>query len=364
MTDETPVVVDDVQPESQVADTPAAETPEDQVAAFKAAAEAVSEADVPRETKPAEAAPVADTPAVAAPAAAAAPVVEDPKAATKAAVDADIAKFNEDLKAGGHKPLTKAAEERFRELAARPKPEDVEREIAPLRHQAERMAQWDDVVAQSTATGEEIQNALGVIQATKSGDPAREMQAADALLTVVRSIYEKNGRELPGMNDPLAAHADLKEFVESGAVTRAAALKIAADRAALTRTTERTEQLTAEQQHQASVTRARADVDVLNDQLKAADPAQFAAKLQYLIPTLEVIRDRYPPHEWVQRITAAYLKLPSVPQPVAAPVVVAPAKPRVGPVPLRPTGGNGGMRATVPEDPLAAFKLGVASLQE
>src|SRR6185312_259549 len=98
------------------------------VEAFTKAVEEVSpKAEVPRETKPASDAPVAKPETPAAKTASEIAAEADPKAVEKAAVDAEVAKLNDDLKAGGHKPLTKAAEERFRQLATRPKPEDVEK---------------------------------------------------------------------------------------------------------------------------------------------------------------------------------------------------------------------------------------------
>jgi len=366
----TPAVTEDATPAADTpADTgaavPAAGTREENhdamVAEFKKAVESVTpKAEVKDDAPPAavEAKP-APIPAEPAKADAAPPVVADPKAA----IDAEVAKLNEELRASGHKPLTKASEERFRkmatELAERPTKDAIEKEYAPVVQQAQRMSQWDDVVRQSTATGEEIQNALGFIQATKSGDPKRELQAADALLEAVKQIYQRNGKELPGMVDPLQGHADLSAAVENG-MDRKDALRIAQERAALSRTQDTNKRLTDEQSLHQATQRAAQDVDALNDQLKAADP-QFAQKLQFLIPTLRVIKQTMHPSQWVPAIKDAYLAIPAIPAP--APIQAAPVvKPPVGPVPVRPTGNAVPMRQAVPTDPLAAFKHGIERL--
>src|SRR5262249_9678080 len=79
---------------------------------------------------------------------------------------------------------------------------------------------------------------------------------------------------------------------------------------------------------------ARANIDTLNAQLKSNDP-QFLAKLPYLMPSLNTIKNTLHPSQWVAAIKDAYLAIPALPQ-AAAPAPEH-AKPPVGHVPSRPT---------------------------
>ena len=333
------------------------------VEAFTKAVEEVSpKADSAKQATDSAPAKV-DTQAAAQPAKAdAQPAVDaDPVAAQKAAIEDDLRKFNDDLKAKGHKPLSSTAADRFRELSARPKPEDVEKIVAPLKQQAERMAQWDQVVQESGATGAEIQNALYVIQATKSGNPKAEMAAADAMFAVVQDIYKRNGRELPGAVDPLDGHNDLAAAVEAGEITRKFALETAKARAMEVRNNEQNQRQQEQQQFQQAETEARAQLNQLGQSLHTADPAQYVAKYSALIPAMKIIRETMHPSQWQAAVFRVYQELPYTPAPAPAPTPAP--RPHVGAVPMRPTGGNGAMRAAVPKDEVAAFKFGVESVR-
>lgn len=378
---ETPITTADAgtmadfggQPETPAAETPAAETPPPSreelqakdVEAFTKAVEEVSADEAPRGTK--DPAPEASKPeAVAKPETPAQPAAEaDPKAAAKAAVDAEVAKLNDDLKAGGHKPLTKAAEERFRELASRPKPEEVEKIVAPLKAQAERMERWDTIVEQTKATGQQLDTALQYIAAYNSGDPKLMGQAAELMFQEVAGMFKALGRELPGQVDPLQDHPDLAGAVEAGEMTRKYALETARARAVEARTSEQSQRQNEQLEFQRAETDARAKLNTLGQSLHTADPQQYLAKYPALIPGMKLIRERFHPSEWEARTFQLYQELPytppSIQQPPAQPQ--APAKPKVGSVPIRPTGGNGAMRPQVPNDPVAAFKFGVENMR-
>lgn len=276
-----------------------------------------------------------------------------------------IAEINAALKREGRAPLTEKSMGRMRHFAqqakaAQEKIKPLEDQVASLRPQAERMAQWDDVVRESRASGEQIQRAMGYLQAINSGDPRMQNQALDAMIAEVQHWSKLLGREVPGV-DPLSEHADLARAVEEGGLERATALRIANDRAMLARTGEHTQRLSQQQEIQQATQRARQDIDVLNDQLKAADP-QFVQKLPFLVPTIQLIQQTQHPSQWAAAIRDAYLKIPALPQPAPAPApkpAAAAPKPPVGAVPVRPTGNaSAAMRPSIPDDPVAAFKLG------
>jgi hypothetical protein len=285
-----------------------------------------------------------------------APAETDPAALQKAEVDADIRKINDDLKAQGRKGLTKAAEEQFRKLASRPKPEEVEKIVAPLREQAERMAKWDTAIEQTRASGEQIQTALQYIAAYNSGDPNLMGQAADLMFKEVSGMFKALGRELPGTIDALQDHPDLAAAVEDGSVTRKFALETAQARALQARNAEQSQRTQEQQQYQQSEGEAKARLNTLGETLYKADPAMYQAKYAALLPAMKVIRESLHPSAWEAAVFRVYQELPYTPAPTQ---VQAPPQPKVGSVPLRPTGGNGAqLRAKVPDDPVAAFRFG------
>lgn len=320
------------------------------VEAFRAAAEKAEQPSVPRETPAAEAVAKPETPAK--PAAEAAPAETQPtnaEAAEKAVVEEQIVTL-------GIK--NEKAKEKFRELSQRPTKEAVEEIVAPLREQAQRMQKFDEIVSAARATGEQIQSAFGYLQAINSGDPRRMSEAADAMLKETTWLFKRLGRELPGVVDPLADHPDLAQAVEAGDITRKFALETANARTMQARTAEHSQRTTEEAQYQHEVQVARTRLDTIGKELFAADAAQYQAKYPYLLPQLEFIRDNLPPNQWEQAVLRAYSRLPYTPAAATPPPVAAPHKPPVGAVPLRPTGGNGAMRAAVPADPVAAFRFG------
>lgn len=266
------------------------------------------------------------------------------------------------------------AEERFRELTSQVK------ELTPLRealakHQitdasrieqviesAQRAQEWEDTVLASTATPEQFGSALNVIKAMNSDDPKMQNAAFDAMLGEVVNLGRRLGREVPGLVDPLEAHADLLQEVNNGDISRKRALEIAAQRATSTVVETRETTRAQQDQHQAALNQAITDITALNDQLKAADP-DYARKLALLQPTLDVIRETVHPSQWKDKIERAYRKLPALP-PAAAPAPAPAPAPRVpvSHMPVRPTGGNLSMRQK-PKNDMEAFEAGLKSLQ-
>lgn len=307
------------------------------------------------EAKPADAEPAA----VAKPADPAAPVVPVVPVvpASPAALDVDA-----EIKSLG---LKKAASDRFRELAtAVPFKEELikagitePKQIEGLIATAQRAEGYESAFRATGGTPEQISNTLGYVQAINSGDPAKMNQAFEALTKEVQWLGQKLGREVPGLLDPLEAHPDLLNEVEIGDLTRKRALELVQQRATATRATEQAGRFSTQQAQQQETDAAMSAIGQLNATLKANDP-QFAAKLPFLQPALNMIRTTLPPSQWVNAIKDAYLALPAIPQP--APQVQQRAP--VGNMPLRPTGASGGM-VRQPKSDIEAFEMGAASVR-
>ena len=245
---------------------------------------------------------------------------------------------------------------RFRELSNQVRELSVLREEAPvLREKARLQEQWQGIVAESTATAPQLEQALAYIQSVNSGDPERLGIAAKAMLEV-KWAYNKLGWELPGVVDPLEKHADLIEAVNDGDMTRKGALEVAASRAREAVSTARTQTKSKEDEYAEALDAVGPQIDALSARLKASDPA-FLAKLPHLKPTVDLIKQTLHPSRWPQAIERAYKALPT-PAPTPRPASVKP-------MPLRPTGGGNSAAATVrkftPEQVAAGdpFDMGV-----
>lgn len=342
-------------------ETPSTETetstPADPVEAFASAVEEVSgktddtpEVSDDHGTTDAEAAATEPVVEAAAP--------EAPKEKTE--IDKEIEEANKMLAQLGRKPLSDKTAERMRQLwgekqAAERKAAELEPQVAELRTQADRMRQVDELFTAAQAQPEQLQNALGVIQAINIGTPQQKIQAAHALFATAKGIFEQHGMEIPGGGaDPLAAHPDLKDAVDNGVTTRQIALEVARGRATQQRTTEYNTAQSNQQEFQNAVTTAKNELNKLGDTLRANDP-HFEAKYAQLKPMLSLIRDNVHPSLWTQKFKDAYLQLPA---PAPAPVPPPTPKPRVAAVPVRPTGSNSVQPAKT-KDPYEAFARAV-----
>lgn len=254
--------------------------------------------------------------------------------------------------------LKEKAAERFRELSKRPTPEA----FAQAKSDADRGAQWEDIILQSTVKPDQLQRLLGYGQAVNSGDPAAMRVAYDAMQKEMAWLGKTLGLEAPGV-DPLEAHADLKQQVAEGDITRAAALELASHRASARLGTEHQQQTQRQQQQEQQLASdretARVGLNTLGQSLQAADPAHFDAKIAMLAPTIGIIRESLPPSRWVAVLHAAYLKCPT---PAAAPAPAA--VPRPGHVPLRPSGAPSASHTRQPKNDLEAFEIGLASVSQ
>lgn len=217
---------------------------------------------------------------------------------------------------------------------------------------AVQQTEWREIIADSTAQPEQLSDALNVIKAINSDDPAVLGQVYDKLAAELEQVGKRIGREVPGRYDPLSEHADLSEAVEAGDMTRKHAAEVAQARAQQATRRQRQEQqgqqAQAQQATQQAQQEALKEVAALNTQLKTEDAANFAHRMQQI--DYAAIR-QLPPHLWAAKVEAAYWRV----QPAA------PAKPAIGHVPLRANGG--GQMQRKPQNDVEAFDIGVASVR-
>jgi hypothetical protein len=170
------------------------------------------------------------------------------------------------------------------------------------------------------------------------------------------SLAKLIGKEVPGVHDPLASHADIQQMLAAGEVTREAALEIAQlrqaqvlDRGRVQIEAQRNSQQT---EHQNGI----AALNTLGAEL-STDP-QYAQKAPILIAALQAMKETVPPSRWAQSARDIYARIPDMPAPVAAVVAPAVVKPTPGPV-----RGNSVRPAVmaVTDDPFEAMDRGIAA---
>lgn len=263
---------------------------------------------------------------------------QDPKTAKEQSAKRD-AEVQKEVDALG---LKGKAAERFHEMAGQIKGyADLDRVLKPLNIDNPRVLDavlvrasegldWWDAIEKSTASREQLTSALTVVHAINSGDVRLMNMACDSLVNEVSSLCKRLGRELPGSVDPLADHADLKASVEAMDITRERALELARHRANERVETERQQRVAAankqrtdqEGAQQAEINQAQADLERLNDELKASDP-HFAHRFKTLQENGTFAQiGQMPPR---QRAAAVRMAWNLVPDPVNTPV-----KPRPG----------------------------------
>jgi len=201
---------------------------------------------------------------------------------------------------------------------------------------------------------------LTIIKNLNSGTVEAKELTFDRLLDVVKTLGKELGRSVPGMVDPLEDYPDLQTMVENMDITAEAAAEIAHGR-----TMNKARQVQSSQQNQQTELQQATQQGVnqaieFENQMKAADP-HYAAKFQALLPTIGVIKRTVHPSQWAQEIAQAYALIPN---PVAAPAPVPPAKPRLSHVAARP---GVTASATVKHEPRSeteAFLMGVDSVSQ
>lgn len=259
--------------------------------------------------------------------------------------------------------LKDKAASRFRELTAEVK------ELAPLREQlkaagiekvedlpriAQRAKDADELIGMVQETGASPEqygaalDYLRLINAGTRGDIKAAEQAYEIMSKEVAALGQLLGREIPGIHDPLAQHADLLAAIDNGDITRQHALEIVQARTQRTVRSRADEQTQAQTKQQQVVDTARNGLIAFDQQAAGSDP-QYAAKRPILNGIVATIRETLPPEQWLAATQRAYaaIQLPAAP--------VAPPAPRLpSPGPVRASGPRPAMTPTFtsPEEAL------------
>jgi len=312
-------------------------------------------------TQDAPGATAAADPSAAAPSATAAaePTPEAKAAAELKAKDAaDLKALNDSLKAAGHKPLSKAAEERFHALNAEArKVPELTKQVEQLKPMAEQAERINAIFADAQAAPEQIGTMLRYLKAVNSGDPAEMNKAFETIMAEVQHIGKLLGRSVTGF-DPVTEHADLNAEIEAGSLTAERAREIAAVRAKEKLTEQNRTRTTQAQNEEAerrkSVDEGIAAVNAFGAEMQTKDP-HYKAKVQQLTDkgVFDGIKSDTHPSKWASAVRRAYALIPD-PAP-------APAPAPVGHMPLRPSGaGAGSTMQAKPKNPEDAFDMGLA----
>lgn len=267
--------------------------------------------------------------------------------------------------------LKEKSAERFRELAS-------DREaMAPLRSAMKelglddpkraaealsRVRDADFVISRVVESGashvqfDQTLEYLSLVNQGMTGDLAALEKAWALIEPEIQAVAKALGKEVPGIVDPLADHADLREEVEVGDLSRPRALEIARDRQrnAMVDARRTTERESGQQQraHEQAVITARTELNELGAELQAADPERYGALAPALVAKVREITAQHPPHEWVARAARVYATLP-------LPRAAEQARPAVGHVPVRATGARPGLAPATFDDPLDAIRYGI-----
>lgn len=283
------------------------------------------------------------------------------KPADKPVPDADAEKEIGDLK------LKDRAAERFRELSgdvkvAAPVMAAIKDAGIPVEQlpsalkAASDHREWVQQVVDTGASPEQYADSLhllSLVSKAQQGDHASAEAALQALAPLVADIAKLTGREVPGLHDPLDAHADLQDAMGRGDITREFALETARARQLAANTTQQaTQRQQAEQVTQAQQAGLNALV-AIDAEFNATD-ADYARKRPILNGVVQSIRETLPPAQWEAATRRAYASI----QVPAAPAANLPA---VGHVPLRPTGSRAPNLQPEFTDPHEAMMAGIAA---
>lgn len=245
---------------------------------------------------------------------------QDAKAATKARWEAAKTKFDEQAK----------------------KLETTSQDLAKAEDQLERFI---GAIEQTKATPQQYQTSLAYLADVNSGDRTRLLRAHAALSEELAGLSKALG--LPGGSyDPLADHADLREEVETGGITRERALEVAQARANKTLDTQVSQTREQQAKQGEAAQKAGAAIQALGVAWRAQDPARFNAVLPAIAEKIKELERTVAPEFLPQAIELAYLKHPYTP---AAPA--APKAPVGDPLAAGPAGG-----ATVAPEPKSALE--------
>lgn len=269
------------------------------------------------------------------------PVV-DPKAAPK-----EKDPINDPIPAN----LKKETQERMVALVDTAKKLTVRAETAEAQN-----AEILGYIQETRATPEQYGQALDYLRMVNSGDPAQLQKCIQFMQTELVALCKIAGVAVPGV-DLLSEHADLKQRVANGEISRKDAEELAAARGHREVRTNHARYTSEQEAHQAIVNQGKAELNALEAEL-SKDPA-FAAKRAVLVEALRPVFSQIDPRKWKSTFLAAYNKLPN---PVAAAPAVVPAKKPAVPAnqPMRAR-NPAGSQQSAPTSMLDAINQGIAN---
>lgn len=302
----------------------------------------------------------------------------DEQRAEREKVEREAAAKAEDDKAVKDLGLRGKAEQRFRDLSGQVRDlsqqleavggEEAIKAITELGgkeglqrtiEDAKAQHQWDQQMAQIGCTPDQFGQAMGVLAAINSEDPAVLRQVRDNLLKEIGLLDDRLG-EKTDRHDPLEKDPELRAKVQRGEMDEEDALEILRLRRQAEASTQRNQQATQQQQAQQAQQQGAKDLSDIGAELRQRDGDKvFAAKMKIVAPVLDKALPQLPPAQWKQYAADLYasVQLPKAAQP-----------PRVGKSPVRQshgtTGAAGDIHRNNPPDPLDAFDQGVAEARE
>ena len=198
--------------------------------------------------------------------------------------------------------LSERAQERFRNLASQVK--ELRQQVEAERERAEQVV---SVLQQTGATPEELGQTLEFVSLAKKGDPESLRQAAEIARQWLQQVSARLGE--PVEVDPLAAHNDLAERVETGELSREDAMQIVRARELERAQQQQAQAMTAQQQmeaqRQAEVAQAVQTVERMEAEWAKSDP-DYPAKRELLAPKVEEIARTMSPADWPAAVRIAW----------------------------------------------------------
>src|ERR1700688_4307679 len=215
-------------------------------------------------------------------------------------------------------------------------------------------------IMQSTASPEQYNEALEAVRLVNSTDPADARKLVEYLRATLTEVSRRAGIVIPGV-DVLSQHADLKQKVELGQISRKDAEEMAAMRNANAHTTQTREAAAAKEREQQAFNGHKAaaisSLNTLETQLRGVDK-NFDAKKAVLVPSLKPIFAQLHPSRWSAAFKQAYDALPAAAYtPRPAPVRTTAASGSTQPLRVRQQAGG---QAKQPSSLLEAVSAGIA----
>lgn len=216
-------------------------------------------------------------------------------------------------------------------------------------------------ISESRATPEQYGQALEYLSWVNSGDPTKIQKCIQFMQTELAALSKIAGVPVNGV-DLLAEHADLKQEVADGAISRQRAEEIAAARNHQAMRAGHA-RVTSEQDAQNQlIAHGRSELNKLEAELSANDP-HYAYKKGILVESLKGVFAQVDPRKWRSTFKAAYDRLPN-PAPAAKPAArtvpgATGAKPPVN-NPLRARNPAGG-QSPAPKSLFDAVSQGIAN---